>query len=90
VDFAPTLPAALEQLRGCDHYLLLGRSAEVVFARAEQLQFVPQSQYFRRALAERFGVPRSWDWREVNEPEAALLTTLAAFNTDVPQRPRHP
>jgi diadenosine tetraphosphate (Ap4A) HIT family hydrolase len=73
------LAHALQVLTACDHYLLLGNESNVVYSRVDCMAVQPSSQYFRRKLAQRFGVTRPWDWRQATIPEPDLIATLQAF-----------
>ena len=77
--FAVNLLSGLRDLLGCNHYLLMGDDEDVVYSRVDAMMAQPGSQYFRRLLVKRFGLPRPWDWREFNEREPDLVTTLDAF-----------
>jgi len=77
---ATDLSHALQALSGCDHYLFLGNKDGVVYSRVDLMAARPSSQYFRRILAQRFGVARPWDWREASVPEPDLIATFEAFD----------
>lgn len=70
-----------DSLKGCNHYLLIGDQDNVAFTEVDQLDITPSSQFFRRRLAERFGVDRPWDWRETKLPEPDLIATISAFRS---------
>jgi diadenosine tetraphosphate (Ap4A) HIT family hydrolase len=74
-----TLEEALNSLSRSDHYLLFGNEKSVRFADVSQLPFTPPSQYFRRQLANHYGLSKYWDWRKAPAREAKLVNTLTAW-----------
>lgn len=76
---AHNLLQVFDNLKDCQHYLLIGNQDSVVFADVNQLNTKPSSQYFRRRLAEWFRVDRPWNWRETMRPESDLIATISAF-----------
>jgi hypothetical protein len=50
-----------------------------LYADVSQLAAPPGSQYFRRRLADLFGVARPWDWRHTDAPEEDVFATLEVF-----------
>lgn len=78
---ARNLLQVFDTLKECNHYLLIGDQDSVVFTEVHQLNTRPSSQFFRRRLAERFGVGRPWDWRETILPEPDLIATISAFRS---------
>jgi hypothetical protein len=77
VEWMPSVQMAWEYLADSTEYLLFrgtdGRTGVVDSSRAPG-RF--PSQYFRRALAERFAVDRAWDWRGYEEVESDVLNAL--------------
>lgn len=72
----PSLSSALKTLANSPHYLLMGNADRVAIRDISVgIEHFP-SQFFRRRLAERFSIPKPWDWRQFGTPEDDLLETL--------------
>ena len=74
------ISVALNQLNHCDEYLLFGDGTEFVYAPVEKLSFRPQSQFFRKRLADFFGLAESWDWRHYTMEEPYMVETIEYFH----------
>jgi diadenosine tetraphosphate (Ap4A) HIT family hydrolase len=73
------LADTLNQFNHCEEYLLFGNETGFSHAAVEKLQFRPQSQLFRKRLADHFRLTESWNWRLCTMPEPHLLETIAYF-----------
>lgn len=80
---AGTLIEAFQQLKQSDVYLLFRDTADrVAFLEPDDSDNeIYKSQYFRRALADHFGLTADWDWRTYVRKEPLLLETLNLFGT---------
>lgn len=76
-----SLPAALDALVDCGHYLLFGDTRRFIWSEVDQMQVSPQSQFFRRRLVEHFKRNVDWNWRLSLKKEQALLATIRRFET---------
>jgi len=74
-----SLGVALDRFNHCDEYLLFGDGTAFVHAAVEELPVRPQSQFFRKRLADYFGLVKSWDWRHYVEKEPYMLETIEYF-----------
>ena len=70
------LQKAWDALQGADEYLLLNAAGKTLISDLEGLSSRYQSQFFRRRIAEHFGLEAPWDWRAYTDAEPALLRTL--------------
>jgi hypothetical protein len=69
----------LRQFINCEEYLFFGSGEELVYAPVGELQFRPQSQFFRKRLADHFGLTKSWDWRHYTAMEPYMVETIEYF-----------
>jgi diadenosine tetraphosphate (Ap4A) HIT family hydrolase len=76
--------SAIRQLRETQEYLLFRDTAgRVAVAGTGSVAY--GSQYFRRVLAQHFGVSTPWDWRAYTESEPSLIETIRHFgDVDAP------
>jgi diadenosine tetraphosphate (Ap4A) HIT family hydrolase len=81
-NFSADLAGAWAALTETDHYLLIGNSENVRFRNLEADPGRFPSQFFRRRLAEHFGLEKPWDWRSYSQIEPELLRTLAEASTN--------
>jgi diadenosine tetraphosphate (Ap4A) HIT family hydrolase len=81
---ATTLFEAYDRVRDSEHYLLF-RDITGQFAAIEPRDNPTShfhSQYFRRVLANHFGLKAPWDWRQYNRQETWLIETLNWFEVE--------
>lgn len=73
--------SGLCKLRDSSEYLIIRDTEHQVRFIESPSSFGKQypSQYFRKTLADLFGLDRSWDWRTYQGPEQYLLDTINIF-----------
>ncbi len=70
------LLSAWEALQGADEYLLMSAADQTLYSDLNRQSERFPSQFFRRRIAEHFGLEAPWDWRAYSDVEQALLHTL--------------
>lgn len=75
----PAFVPAIRQLRSSAEYLIFrDTQGEIAYSECSE-NFTYGSQYFRRVLAQHFGVSSPWDWRTYTESEKSLVDTILHF-----------
>ncbi|MGL4942253.1 MAG: hypothetical protein ACRC46_03570 [Thermoguttaceae bacterium] len=78
---ARNISETLNELQGCDEYLLFGDMSEVLYASVKEMAQRPPSQFFRKRLVDRFSIHQSWDWRTYLHQEQSVLDTIQFFHS---------
>jgi diadenosine tetraphosphate (Ap4A) HIT family hydrolase len=73
---AQNLQKAWEALQDAHEYLLISAAGQTLYSDLEGQTGRYPSQFFRRRIAEHFGLEAPWDWRAYTDVEPALLQTL--------------
>jgi diadenosine tetraphosphate (Ap4A) HIT family hydrolase len=71
------LQGAWDALQGAHEYLLMSAGGQTLYSDLDGQAGRYPSQFFRRRIADHFGLEAPWDWRAYTEIEPALLRTLS-------------